>query len=218
MRRLAWQTRCLAASTPLSRLEAVLRHAARDLDDLGRRWALIGALAVSARAEPRFTRDIDLVVAVSSDDDAERLVRELQGRGYRVQAIVEQEATRRLASARLMPAEEDEAGVVLDTLFASSGIESEIVSEAETLEVLPELWIPVATTGHLIALKILARDDRTRPQDRVDLVALVSAATPVEVEQARAATGLIVLRGFHRGRDLRADLEQFLAAQRPDQR
>ena len=144
-------------------------------------------------------------------------MRELQGRGYRVQAIVEQEATRRLASARLMPAEEDEAGVVLDALFASSGIEPEIVSEAESLEVLPEFRIPVATTGHLIALKILARDDRTRPQD-VDLVALVSAATPADIEQARAATALIALRGFHRGRDLRADLEQFLAAHGPDQR
>jgi len=143
-------------------------------------------------------------------------VRELQGRGYRVQAIIEQEATRRLASARLMPADEDEAGVVLDALFASSGIEFEIVSESEILEVLPEFRIPVATTGHLIALKILARDDRTRPQDRVDLVALVSAATPADIEQARAATALIVLRGFHRGRDLRADLEQFLTAHRPD--
>ncbi|MBI2494468.1 MAG: nucleotidyl transferase AbiEii/AbiGii toxin family protein, partial [Candidatus Rokubacteria bacterium] len=171
VRRLTRETRCVAPSPPLSRLEAALRRAARDLDDLGRRWALVGALAVSARAEPRFTRDIDLVVAVSSDDDAERLVRDLQARGYLVQAIVEQEATRRLATARLTPPDEDETSVVLDALFASSGIESEIASESETLEVLPDLQIPVATTGHLIALKILARDDRTRPQDRVDLVA-----------------------------------------------
>ncbi|MBI2156337.1 MAG: nucleotidyl transferase AbiEii/AbiGii toxin family protein [Candidatus Rokubacteria bacterium] len=202
----------------MSRLEAALRRAARDLDDLGRRWALVGALAVSARAEPRFTRDIDLVVAVSSDDDAERLVRDLQARGYLVQAIVEQEATRRLATARLTPPDEDETSVVLDALFASSGIESEIASESETLEVLPDLQIPVATTGHLIALKILARDDRTRPQDRVDLVALVTAATPADVEQARRAIALIAGRGFHRGKDLAADLEQFLATQRPPAR
>ncbi len=31
---------------------------ATDLD-----WALIGGLAISARLEPRFTRDVDLVVA-----------------------------------------------------------------------------------------------------------------------------------------------------------
>lgn len=60
VRRLARKTRCVAPSAPLSRLEAVLRRAAGDLGDLGRGWALVGALAVSARAEPRFTRDIDL--------------------------------------------------------------------------------------------------------------------------------------------------------------
>lgn len=200
----------MAAPTPLSRLEAVLRCAARDLDALGRRWALAGALAVSARAEPRFTRDVDLVVAVASDDDAERLVRDLQTRGYRVQAIVEQEATHRLATARLIPAGEDEAGVVVDVLFASSGIEPEIIAAADTLEVLPDLRVPVTATGHLIALKILARDDRLRPQDRVDLVALAAAATPSDIERARGAIGLITQRGYHRGRDLAADLDQLI--------
>ena len=44
------------------------------LDDLAtQRLALVGGLAVSARAEPRFTRDVDLAVAVVSDDEAERL-------------------------------------------------------------------------------------------------------------------------------------------------
>lgn len=213
VRRRSWNPPPLAALPPLSRLDAVLRRAARDLDDLGRPWALVGALAVSARAEPRFTRDVDLVVAVTSDDDAERVVRDLQGRGYRLEAIVEQEATRRLATARLAPPEE--ALVVLDALFASSGIEPEIAQEADTLEILPGVRVPVATTGHLIALKILARDDRTRPQDRVDLVALAAAAGLEDIEQARAALALIAHRGFHRGKDLMADLEEFLRTQRP---
>jgi hypothetical protein len=55
------------------------------------------------------------------------------------------------------------------------------------LEILPGLRVPVATSGHLIALKILARDDRIRPQDRVDLVTLAAAAGPADIEQARAA-------------------------------
>ncbi|HEY7363147.1 MAG TPA: hypothetical protein VIE37_03490, partial [Methylomirabilota bacterium] len=50
----------------MSRLESVLRRAAGDLQALGRGWAVVGALAVSARTEPRFTRDVDLVVAVQS--------------------------------------------------------------------------------------------------------------------------------------------------------
>jgi hypothetical protein len=40
----------------------------------GKRFALVGGLAVSVRAEVRFTRDVDLAVAVSSDAEAESLV------------------------------------------------------------------------------------------------------------------------------------------------
>jgi hypothetical protein len=46
------------------RLLAVLRLVAESFGDLRVPWALIGGLAVSVRAEPRFTRDIDLAVAV----------------------------------------------------------------------------------------------------------------------------------------------------------
>ncbi|MGH7387865.1 MAG: nucleotidyl transferase AbiEii/AbiGii toxin family protein [Candidatus Rokuibacteriota bacterium] len=198
----------------MSRLESVLQQAARDLDDLRCRWALVGALAVSARAEPRFTRDIDLAVAVSGDADAERLVRSLQERRYRVHAIVEQEATGRLATARFVPAGEDEGGIVVDALFASSGVEAEVVAAADLVEILPGFRAPVATTGHLMALKVLARDDRTRPQDRVDLVALTASANPEDIVQARAAIALIAQRGYHRGKDLAAELDEFLRPRR----
>jgi hypothetical protein len=42
-----------------------------DLRELGARWALVGGLAVSARAEPRTTRDIDVAIVVGSDSEAE---------------------------------------------------------------------------------------------------------------------------------------------------
>jgi hypothetical protein len=60
---------------------------------------------------------------------------------------------------------EDEEGIVLDLLFASSGIEPEIVMASEVLEILPGLELPVARTSHLIALKVLSRDDVRRPTD-----------------------------------------------------
>ncbi len=195
----------------MSRLESVLRAAARDLSELGLRWALVGGLAVSARTEPRFTRDVDLVIAVPGDLDAEQAVHALQRRGYRIDALVEQEAAGRLATARLAPPQEDDAGIVLDVLFASSGIEPEITEAAEELEVFPGLRVRVAGVGHLLALKLLSRDDRTRPQDRADLVALLRAATRADVEEARGAVALIQARGFHRDRDLSRDLERLIA-------
>jgi predicted nucleotidyltransferase len=200
----------VAAPEPLSRIQSTLQKAARDLQDLGRRWALVGGLAVSARTEPRFTRDIDLVVAVEGDGDAERLVHDLQSRGYRVPAIVEQEAVARLATARLVPGGEDEPGVVVDLLFASSGIEAEIVAQAEVLAIGPALQVPVAAVGHLIALKLLSRDDAVRPLDRADLAALVRTAQPPDFELARTAVTLIQRRGFQRDRDLPVELEQLL--------
>jgi predicted nucleotidyltransferase len=177
---------------------------------LERRWALVGGLAVSARTEPRFTRDVDLAVAVGGDCEAEATVRALQSRGYRVQALIEHEPTERLATTRLIPPGEEETGIVGDMLFASSGIEAEIAAAADALGVFPGLRVPVARIGHLIALKLLARDDRSRPQDRADLVALLRGASAPDLDEARAAASLIRQRGFHRGRDLAAALQEIL--------
>lgn len=204
----------MAAFGPLSRVETALKQVQSDLDGLGRRWALLGGLAVSARAEPRFTRDADLAVLVADDRDAERLVLALRDRGYRVISAMEQEATGRLAAVRLAPPGETAQGVVVDLLFGSSGIEPEIVMAAEPLEILPGLRVPVARLGHLLALKLLARDDRTRPQDSADLVALLARADSVALDLARNGLGLITDRGFHRGRDLRADLDSLIARRR----
>lgn len=45
-------------------LAAVLDRIARLLETRGKRFALVGGIAVSVRVEPRFTRDVDLVVAL----------------------------------------------------------------------------------------------------------------------------------------------------------
>jgi hypothetical protein len=189
----------------VSRLERALEQGLRLLKELGVSHALIGGLAVSARAEPRFTRDVDLAVAVRDDQEAEALVFEFQRRGFRTLASVEQESTGRLATARLVVPMEA-GGVLLDLLFASSGIEQEIAVSAEPLEVFPGLVMPVARAGHLIALKVLARDDRRRPQDLMDLLALLRSAPPEELERAHKALVQIQHRGCARGKDLLAEL------------
>ncbi len=191
-------------------LEAALRQIVADLEHIHAQWAIVGGLAVSARAEPRTTRDVDVVVAVSSDADAENLVRSLQSSGYRVRAVVEHEHAGRLATARLSHSER--SALLVDLLFASSGIEAEVVNQSERLEILPGLIANVATIGHLLALKVLARDDRTRPQDWDDIQALLAEASDDDVGDARNALALIEARGYARGRPLRQQLEEILVA------
>ncbi|SGZ70126.1 Nucleotidyl transferase of uncharacterised function (DUF1814) [Mycobacterium tuberculosis] len=82
----------------MNAVESTLRRVAKDLTGLRQRWALVGGFAVSARSEPRFTRDVDIVVAVANDDAAESLVRQLLTQQYHLLASVEQDAARRLAA------------------------------------------------------------------------------------------------------------------------
>jgi predicted nucleotidyltransferase len=196
----------------MNALEAALRRVASDLGQDGHHWALVGGFAVSARAEPRFTRDIDVAVAVRDDAESEALARSLITAGYRALGSVEQDDAGRLAIARLACPVGDAGDIAVDLLFASSGIEPELVRAAEVIEIVPGLSLPIATTGHLIALKLLARDDQARPQDLSDLRALRSVATDEDLTTAREAVQLIMNRGFSRGRDLVAALRAFAAA------
>lgn len=202
----------------MQRLRAALIRLQTDLEACRAAWALIGGLAVSARAEPRTTRDIDVSVSVSGDPEAERIIGYFLSRGYRVESQLEQEATGRLATMRLRVPGEEGGGVIADLLFASSGIEPEVVAAAEPLEVMPGLFMPVARTGHLLALKVLALDlarPERRPQDLGDIQELLRVADGEEIQQARQGLDLISRRGFDRQagdrrRDLRAEFEELL--------
>jgi predicted nucleotidyltransferase len=186
----------------VSALEAAIRRIAADLDASKRSWALVGGLAVSARAEPRTTRDVDVVVGVEDDASAEALILELQAKGFRVLTALEQRAVERLATVRMVAPGGTEQGVVVDLLFASSGIERDIAARAESLEILPGLVIPVARVSDLMALKVLARDDRRRPQDLDDLRALLREAKDADVADTKRALQDIEARGYHRDRRL----------------
>lgn len=194
----------------MNRIELALRRIASELDSRQVRWALVGGFAVSVRTEPRFTRDVDVVVMVEGDGDAEQLVRSLTAEGYGLSALVEQDAVGRLATVRLISPDADGVGVVVDLIFATAGIEAEIVADAEVLEILPAVSLPVATVGHLVALKLLARDDETRPQDAADLRALALVLSPEDQTTARTAVELIMERGYARGRSLSAVLDEYL--------
>ncbi len=195
----------------MTSLEAALRGIDVDLRDARVSFALVGGLAVSVRTEPRFTRDADFAVAVANDAEAENLIATLRTLNYRIDTVVEQEAAGRLATVRLARSTQTHAPII-DLLFASSGIEAEIVAAAEEIELVPNLMMDVARTGHLIALKILSRDDWARPQDLMDLRALLRVANSTELARARDAVALIASRGYHRGRDLMSEIDKLIPA------
>lgn len=193
----------------MTEIQEVFKQAVTDLDALGARWAVIGGLAVASRSTPRFTADVDFAISVADDGEAESLVHRMQIRGYAVGMMLEQDYVDRLSTVRLTRPVAGSSQVFIDLLFASSGIEDQIVARADRLEIWPGIVVPVAKAGHLVALKLLSRDER-RLQDQLDLQALFAVAKPADIDDAREAVGLITKRGFNRERDLLRDLDNLV--------
>ena len=193
-----------------SSLERALAHIAEELRRRSRPFALVGGLGVSIRAEVRFTRDVDLAIAVASDDETERLTRDLTSAGYSVLAIVEHEERKRLATVRLR----SPLGTVIDLLAASSGIEGEIVARAGPIAVDGAGTVPVARAEELLAMKILSMTEQ-RPQDRIDAINLLHVNTALDLGVVRELLATIASRGFDRGQPLFAKLDSLLAIPRP---
>lgn len=114
-------------------MAAILSELARELRrfrgamgerDGGDNFAVVGGLAVSVWTEPRFTRDADFAVVAADDAAAEAVVLFLQVCGYRVLHVFEH-ASGRMSTVRLIPPGGNADGVLVDLLFASSGIEAE---------------------------------------------------------------------------------------------
>ena len=83
------QASCADLQRTETGLHKSLNAILRDLAESGATYALVGGLAVSARTEPRFTKDLDLAVTVSQDRDAEALIKFLTLREYRIEDLVE---------------------------------------------------------------------------------------------------------------------------------
>lgn len=192
----------------MMRLDETLVRAASLLDELGKSYALVGGIAVSALASPRSTGDVDLAVAVAGDGDAESVVRSFASAGYEIASLLEQDETKRLAGVRVR---DSASGIDVDLLFAMSGVEPEIAATAQPVEVLPGVALPLATVGSLIVMKLLARDDRRRPMDADDLRSLAEMATDGDWTEAQRLADLVTARNAHRGRDLRASLSRLQA-------
>jgi hypothetical protein len=197
---------------PLTRLQKALIRLDSDLRALGLRWALVGGFAVMIRAESRSTRDLDIVLATPGGLQTDEALRSLRFRGYRdhpKQPMLLRKDGRlfgiRLVSP-LLDGDDIEARSVVDVLLECSGIEAEIIAAAERLEVLPDIFIPVARAGHLIALKVLAG----RSQDQEDVRILLQESDVAEIQLAKQSLQLIEERGFDEGKDLLVELGKLM--------
>lgn len=134
--------------------------------------------------------------------------------GFSILATVEHQNAGRLATVRLLPPGQGRRGIIADLLFASPGIEPEIVAAAEPFEIVAGLRIPVAVVGHLLALKLLSRSP-ARPQDGSDLQALLAVAAPTDLTLAEASLRRIQALGFHREKDLLAQWAELRSSRNP---
>ena len=195
-------------------LTPVLQSAAATLRAAETRFALVGGLAVGIRTEPRFTRDIDFAVAVADDVAAERIARYLLTSGYPTASMMTNQRTGRLATLRFLPplpaGVEPEDRPYVDLLFTTSGIEREVVEDAEAYIVERGFVLPVATIPPLMAMKLRAASDR-RKQDYLDLDHLVTRATDAELRRVRVLLRLMLERDPGIEVDLHARFDALLA-------
>jgi predicted nucleotidyltransferase len=181
-----------------------LANAAEALRQHSIPFALVGGLAVSTRAEPRFTKDVDLAIVVADDRQFEQLVYQLRAAGFMLRQQLNQVGDGRLATVRLVSAH----GWV-DLLAANSGIEREIVDRAELIDVPGAGAIPVARVEELVAMKLLSVKPQ-RPLDQVDLENLIAINPNLDFDRVRELLRIITDRGYSRDQDLFAKLEALL--------
>ncbi len=199
-------------------LRQLLADFTRDLADAEAPLAVVGGLAIAARVQPRFTQDVDVVVDVDSDEQAESVAGYLIRCGYRPAMEIDHAPTERLATLRLRPPGTPadippEEVILADVIFSTCGIESEIVDSASALSIFPDLILPTAQISHLIAMKLLSESE-ARLQDRVDLQHLFKAASEDDLSQTPPLLDLIKERGFGRDKDLQARFAHFRDANR----
>lgn len=195
------------------------QHLTQVLDDLEARrirFALVGGVALGTYVEPRFTKDLDFSVALSDERSQDGLVRELKAARYREESLLVRRSNGDVIGIRFYTPDTESREPNLDLLFAATGIEEEIIRDAEPIKVFGRT-IPTATISDLIAMKTLSSCDRGG-QDSVDLENLLEKATSGEIRRARQRLDLITERGRNAGYDLARQLDEHLkrARQRDD--
>lgn len=124
-------------------------------------YALIGGHAVNAWLEPRFTADVDIVVAAGSDD-FDRLKRVLAGEGF---TVTGEHGADQPSGPDFVRLESDGSPLVLEVQAAKTLFQQEVIRRAS----IGAAGARIATVEDLIVMKLIA----DRAKDQVDLLGLV---------------------------------------------
>ena len=162
--------------------------------------ARIGGLAVGARTETRFTRGVGLSVAVADDAQAQHLVYEPRKTGNEIGFTLDNERVVRLAMVRSRARIGTVTTALMNLLFCSSGLESEIVQTEVEVHLSQGLRLSVASAAHWLASKLLSNRPE-RPQDAIDIRNPIHCVDEADIQAARSAVRLIAERGFGSERD-----------------
>ena len=127
------------------------------LDRWGR-WYLFGAQAVVAYGVPRLSADVDVTVALASDDP-QRFARDMETGGFTLRV----DDPEFLRQTRVLPFVHAATGMPLDVVLAGSGLEEEFLGRAKTTDI-GGASVPVIDIADLFIAKILAG----RPKDIED--------------------------------------------------
>lgn len=152
-------------------IPGLLLAARAAVEEAGLAFAVIGGCARNAYAEPRATKDVDLVVEVDPERYP-RLEEALLRRGFRRATAVgdPEEPVPDLCLYR------DDAGQRVDVLFAHTSLERSALERSEPREPYAGVEIAVVSPEDLMVYKIIA----DRPQDRADVAAVIGALTLAE--------------------------------------
>lgn len=131
-------------------LETFLRRVVAIVGDTGIPYMLTGSIAVAYYAEPRATRDIDVVIAVSPGE-IERLLRRLDAEGLYVSHEAAREALRRQSQFNAI---DPESGWKVDWIVRKDRPFSRREFERRRSVELMGLELPIATPEDLIVAKL----------------------------------------------------------------
>jgi len=134
----------------------------RVLEREGVDYALIGGHAVNAWLEPRFTADVDIVVA-AGPHDFDRLKRILAGEGF---AVTREHGADQPSGPDFVRFECESSPLILEVQAAKTRFQGEVIRRARG----GAAGVRIATVEDLIVMKLIA----DRAKDQIDLVGLVA--------------------------------------------